>query len=228
MRLYGCEYQPKLHQIKLRTQAEALVASGNTYGRGPRRHRAAGQAAPAMNVAVRASSVARTTAQDRHAETISKTHDLAGDLESSPDARQGGGRERTPTPSLHSPTTASPLCRPAPQIRMPLLDWPVKTNQIPRHVPPAPLAANPTLLFLAAGVLPFGTMFIELYFAMTSLWLGYFYYLFGFVLLIGALTCIINAEISVLCTYVQLCAEDYHWWWVACVFWRGGKGRGGD
>jgi transmembrane 9 superfamily protein 2/4 len=150
---------------------------------------------------------------------------------------------------------------PAPQLRVPLLDWPVKTNQIPRHVPPAPLAANPLLLFLAAGVLPFGTMFIELYFAMTrqaagtdrgvaeggaparctgaarpavcaralprgrlsthvcaapalvrSLWLGYFYYLFGFVLLIGVLTCIINAEISVLCTYVQLCAEDYHWW----------------
>ncbi|KXZ49791.1 hypothetical protein GPECTOR_19g242 [Gonium pectorale] len=98
-------------------------------------------------------------------------------------------------------------------IRVPLLDWPVKTNQIPRHVPPPPLSANPMLLFLAAGVLPFGTMFIELYFAMTSLWLGYFYYLFGFVLLIGALTCVINAEISVLCTYVQLCAEDYAWWW---------------
>lgn len=64
----------------------------------------------------------------------------------------------------------------------------------------------------AAGVLPFGTMFIELYFAMTSLWLGYFYYLFGFVFLIGFLTVIINAEISILCTYVQLCAEDYSWW----------------
>lgn len=106
-------------------------------------------------------------------------------------------------------------------IRMPLLDWPVKTNQIPRHVPPAPLAAHPTLLLFAAGVLPFGTMFIELYFAMTSLWLGYFYYLFGFVLLIGLLTCIINAEISVLCTYVQLCAEDYQWWWRS--FHRGGS-----
>ncbi len=42
--------------------------------------------------------------------------------------------------------------------------------------------------------------------------LGYFYYLFGFVLLVGLLTMIINAEIAVLCTYVQLCAEDYSWW----------------
>ena len=64
----------------------------------------------------------------------------------------------------------------------------------------------------AAGILPFGTMFIELYFAMTSLWLGFFYYLFGFVFIIGLLTIIINAEISILCTYVQLCAEDYQWW----------------
>jgi len=61
-------------------------------------------------------------------------------------------------------------------------------------------------------VLPFGTIFIELYFAMTSLWLGYFYYLFGFVFLIGLLTTVITIETSVLCTYVQLRAEDYLWW----------------
>ncbi len=42
--------------------------------------------------------------------------------------------------------------------------------------------------------------------------LGYFYYLFGYVLLIGLLTMVITAEISILCTYVQLCAEDYTWW----------------
>lgn len=106
-------------------------------------------------------------------------------------------------------------------LRVPIRENPVKTNQIPRHIPPPPLAANPLLLFFAAGVLPFGTIFIELYFAMTSLWLGYFYYLFGFVFLIGLLTVIINAEISVLCTYVQLCAEDYSWWWAS--FYRGGS-----
>jgi hypothetical protein len=52
-------------------------------------------------------------------------------------------------------------------------------------------------------------MFIELYFAMTSVWLGFFYYLFFFVLAVGILTIVINVEISILCTYVQLCAEDY-------------------
>lgn len=105
--------------------------------------------------------------------------------------------------------------------RLPILDFPVKTNQIPRQIPPAPIVAHPVLLFFSAGILPFGTMFIELYFAMTSLWLGYFYYLFGFVFLIGVLTIIINCEIAVLCTYVQLCAEDYGWWWQS--FYRGGS-----
>jgi len=105
--------------------------------------------------------------------------------------------------------------------KLPILQYPVKTNQIPRQVPPPPVVAHPVLLFFSAGILPFGTMFIELYFAMTSMWLGFFYYLFGFVFIIGLLTIIINAEISVLCTYVQLCAEDYQWWWHS--FFRGGS-----
>ncbi|KIY91966.1 hypothetical protein MNEG_15997 [Monoraphidium neglectum] len=64
-------------------------------------------------------------------------------------------------------------------------------------------------------------MFIELYFAMRSVWMGVFYYLFFFVLAVGLLTIIINIEISILCTYVQLCAEDYLWWWRS--FHRGGS-----
>jgi len=37
-------------------------------------------------------------------------------------------------------------------------------------VPPPHWASHPTVLFLAAGLLPFGTIFVELYFAMTSIW----------------------------------------------------------
>lgn len=41
---------------------------------------------------------------------------------------------------------------------------------------------------------------------------GYFYYIFGFCFIVGLLTVIITIEVSVVCTYVQLCAEDYLWW----------------
>ena len=30
--------------------------------------------------------------------------------------------------------------------------------------------------------------------------------------MVGALTVLITIEVAVVCTYVQLCAEDYTWW----------------
>lgn len=102
-----------------------------------------------------------------------------------------------------------------------IIDYPVRTNQIPRHIPTPPLTTHPIALFAIAGLLPFGTLFIELYFIMTSLWMGFFYYLFGYLFIIGLLTFIVTVEVSMLCTYVQLCAENYHWWWNS--FRRGGS-----
>ena len=97
---------------------------------------------------------------------------------------------------------------------------PTRTNQIPRHVPPPPWAAHPRVLHAAAGLLPFGCLLVELYFIMTSVWQGYFYYVFGFCLAVGALAAATVALVSVVCTYAQLCAEDYRWWWASYA--RGG------
>ena len=99
--------------------------------------------------------------------------------------------------------------------------YPTRTNQIPRHIPSPQWASHPLVLLFAAGLLPFGTIFVELYFAMTSIWQGYFYYIFGFLFLVAALTVVITIEVSIVCTYVQLCAEDYLWWWQS--FHRGGS-----
>ena len=66
---------------------------------------------------------------------------------------------------------------------------------------------------MIGGVLPFGAIFTELFFIMSSLWHHRFYYMFGFlgiVLLILVVTC---SEISIALTYFQLASEDYHWWW---------------
>lgn len=54
--------------------------------------------------------------------------------------------------------------------KQPIVTYPTRTNQIPRHVPPPHWASHPYVLFAAAGLLPFGTIFVELYFAMTSIW----------------------------------------------------------
>ncbi|TVU42382.1 hypothetical protein EJB05_08784, partial [Eragrostis curvula] len=96
------------------------------------------------------------------------------------------------------------------------LDLPVKPTKIRRHVPspPAP-ACSPWLLVAAAGTLPFGTLFIELFFIMSSLWLGRVYYVFGFLLVVLALLVAVCAEVSVVLTYMGLCVEDWRWWWRA-------------
>lgn len=91
-------------------------------------------------------------------------------------------------------------------------EYPVRTNQIPRAIPAATRHAN--LFFsLGAGILPFGTVFIELVFILSSIYQNELFYFFGFigaVFLILVVTC---AEVSVVLTYLQLSKESYHWWW---------------
>jgi transmembrane 9 superfamily protein 2/4 len=51
-------------------------------------------------------------------------------------------------------------------------EHPVRTNQIPRQVPEQPWYMHPILGVLTAGVLPFGAVFIELFFIFSvSEWL---------------------------------------------------------
>lgn len=90
---------------------------------------------------------------------------------------------------------------------------PVRTNKIPRQVPEQPWYMHPLFSVLVGGILPFGAVFIELFFILTSMWMHQFYYLFGFLALVFIILVITCAEITVVLTYFQLCSEDYHWWW---------------
>ena len=97
--------------------------------------------------------------------------------------------------------------------RRPLADPPVKTNMVPRVVPVQAWYLNPMFTMVVGGVLPFGAVFIELFFILSSIWLHQFYYVFGFLLLVFIILVITCAEITIVMCYFQLCAEDYHWWW---------------
>merc|ERR1712087_564743 len=96
---------------------------------------------------------------------------------------------------------------------MAAVELPVKTNQIPRQIPAQPWFIQPLFTALIGGILPFGAVFTELFFIMSSLWQHQFYYLFGFLALVLGILLVTCAEISIALTYFQLTSEDYHWWW---------------
>ncbi|MED6195263.1 Transmembrane 9 superfamily member 11 [Stylosanthes scabra] len=78
--------------------------------------------------------------------------------------------------------------------RAPHLEYPVRTNQIPREIPQQRYPS--WLLVLGAGTLPFGTLFIELFFIMSSIWMGRVYYVFGFLFIVMILLVVVCAEVS--------------------------------
>ncbi|GBF92602.1 hypothetical protein Rsub_05216 [Raphidocelis subcapitata] len=99
--------------------------------------------------------------------------------------------------------------------KKPADDDPVRTNKIPRQIPEQPWYMHPVFSCFVGGVLPFGAVFIELFFILTSVWLHQFYYLFGFIALVFVILCVTCAEITIVLCYFQLCSEDYNWWWRA-------------
>jgi hypothetical protein len=51
------------------------------------------------------------------------------------------------------------------------------------------------------------------FYVLSSIWLHQFYYLFGFLLLVLIILFLTCCEVALVLTYLQLCSEDYHWWW---------------
>lgn len=116
------------------------------------------------------------------------------------------------------------------------IEHPVRTNQIPRQIPDQSIYTQPIPGILMGGVLPFGCIFIQLFFILNSIWSSQMYYMFGFlflVFLILVITCSGGWRVFILCfseddddqlfppipettvllCYFHLCAEDYQWWW---------------
>lgn len=62
------------------------------------------------------------------------------------------------------------------------------------------------------GILPYGAVFIEMFFILQSLWMGNYYYVFGFLLLVFIILMVTCADIAMVFCYFQLCAEDYKWY----------------
>ena len=52
------------------------------------------------------------------------------------------------------------------------VEFPVRVSSMPRQIPPQPWYLSTPLTMAIGGVLPFGTVFVELFFILTSIWLN--------------------------------------------------------
>eukprot|EP00581_Thalassiosira_minuscula_P009120 CAMPEP_0183706280 /NCGR_PEP_ID=MMETSP0737-20130205/3158_1 /TAXON_ID=385413 /ORGANISM="Thalassiosira miniscula, Strain CCMP1093" /LENGTH=703 /DNA_ID=CAMNT_0025933659 /DNA_START=97 /DNA_END=2208 /DNA_ORIENTATION=+ len=100
--------------------------------------------------------------------------------------------------------------------------FPCRVNAIPRPIPEdIPWYGVPANLVPFAGLLSFGSIFIELYYILTSLWNYKFYHVYGFLLGVYAILCLVVCMTTIIVVYFCLNSENYLWQWTA--FYSGGS-----
>ncbi|CEF59928.1 Nonaspanin (TM9SF) family-containing protein [Strongyloides ratti] len=95
------------------------------------------------------------------------------------------------------------------------VSYPCRINVVPRPIPDKKWYFEPLSLIIASGVLPFGSIFIEMYFIFTSFWAYKIYYVYGFMLLVIIILAIVTTCSTIVSIYCLLNAEDYRWTWTS-------------
>ncbi|XP_070380517.1 transmembrane 9 superfamily member 3 isoform X1 [Dermacentor albipictus] len=103
-------------------------------------------------------------------------------------------------------------------------NYPCRINAVPRPIPEKKWFMEPSVIVVLGGILPFGSIFIEMYFIFTSFWAYKIYYVYGFMLLVFLILTIVTICVTIVCTYFLLNAEDYRWQWTS--FLAGGSTAG--
>ncbi|KAJ3675209.1 hypothetical protein LUZ60_004251 [Juncus effusus] len=92
---------------------------------------------------------------------------------------------------------------------------PCRVKTIPRPIPQRKWYLTPSVVAVMGGLLPFGSIFIEMYFVFTSFWNYKVYYVYGFMLLVFLILIIVTVCVTIVGTYFLLNAENYHWQWTS-------------
>ena len=90
-------------------------------------------------------------------------------------------------------------------------DFPCRVNPIPRQIPEKTWYTETVAIILIGGILPFGSIFIEMYFIFTSFWAYKIYYVYGFMLLVFLILVTVTACVTIVNTYFLLNSEDHRW-----------------
>jgi len=93
--------------------------------------------------------------------------------------------------------------------------FPCRINALPRPIPERTFLSHPATIIAITGILPFGAVFIEIFFIFSSMWSQKFYYVYGFLLLVLLILIVVTVCVTVVAVYFQLNSEDWRWPWTA-------------
>uniref|UniRef100_A0A8C2MLK9 Transmembrane 9 superfamily member n=1 Tax=Cricetulus griseus TaxID=10029 RepID=A0A8C2MLK9_CRIGR len=88
-------------------------------------------------------------------------------------------------------------------------NFPCHVNAVPHPI------LEEKMVYGACRILPFGSIFIEIYFIFTSFWAYKIYYVYGFMMLVLVILCIVTICVTIVCTNFLLNAEDCRWQWTS-------------
>ncbi|RKP09647.1 hypothetical protein THASP1DRAFT_28561 [Thamnocephalis sphaerospora] len=97
--------------------------------------------------------------------------------------------------------------------RRPAFSHPVHTSAVRRTIPKPVWYMRSLPSVLLAGIIPFGTIFLQEYLLLQYMWGDRFYYFYGFLGASFLLLATVSVLVTLAMTYFQLCSEDYRWWW---------------
>ncbi|XP_059649751.1 transmembrane 9 superfamily member 2-like isoform X3 [Cornus florida] len=90
---------------------------------------------------------------------------------------------------------------------------PCRTTKCPREIPPPCWYRGILPQMTMAGILPFGVVYIELYYVFASIWSHRIFTIYVILLIVFIVLLIVTAFVTISLTYFQLAAEDHEWWW---------------
>ncbi|GES73083.1 transmembrane 9 superfamily member 3 [Rhizophagus clarus] len=93
--------------------------------------------------------------------------------------------------------------------------FPCRVNPIPRPIPEKVWYAESLVVIVLGGILPFASIFIEIYFIFSSFWAYKIYYVYGFMLFVFIILLIVTACVTIVSTYILLNSEDHRWHWMS-------------
>lgn len=97
-------------------------------------------------------------------------------------------------------------------------DAPGRTAKIPREIPKSPWYRRPAFLAAICGLMPFSSIFLELYFLFEAVWGHKIFQVYEMLGIAFVILMLVTTITTALAVYFQLVGENYKWAWASLAY----------